>query len=140
MACALSHASMNVRSRSLRNVNQRSRSGAKDMSTSLKRRKAPLPSIAWESFVLSSPSSTIGMNRSIQRYCSREDDGIDAEVVRVGADPRMHLRIGDAVDDTKHFAGRQMKVAVHLGCIVFEGILERLPVHGYIADGRPPAG
>ncbi len=75
MACAASHASMNVRSRSLRNVNHRSRSTAKDMSTSLNLRNAPLPSMAWVSLVRSSPSSTMGMKRSIHRYCSRELTG-----------------------------------------------------------------
>jgi hypothetical protein len=49
--------------------------GPKDMRTSLNRRKAPLPSMAWVSFPRSSGSSTIGMKRSIHRYCSRELTG-----------------------------------------------------------------
>jgi len=75
MACAASQASMNVRRRSLRNVNQRSRSVANVISTSLKRRKAPLPSMAWPSLSRSSVPSAMGMNRSIHRYCSRELTG-----------------------------------------------------------------
>src|SRR5262249_16506313 len=57
-------------------------------------------------------------------------DRIDPEVVRVGADAGVHLRVGDSVDDTKHFACGQVQVAVNLGCVVLKSILQRLPIHG----------
>ena len=60
--------------------------------------------------------------------------GIDAKVGGVGGDARMHLRIGDPIDDAKHFSRLQMQVTMDFRRIVLEGVLERLPIHGYAAQ------
>ncbi len=46
----------------------------------------------------------------------------------------MHLWVGDAVDHAQDLSAHQMQVAVHLGSVVLEGILERLPIDWDVAQ------
>jgi hypothetical protein len=47
----------------------------------------------------------------------------------------VHLRVGHAVDDAQDLARRQVQIAVDLRRVVLEGVFERLPIHGHLADG-----
>src|SRR6478609_2971937 len=51
----------------------------------------------------------------------------------------MHFRIGDAVDDAQDLPADQMQIAVHLGSVVLEGVLERLPIDWDVAQLLGPA-
>jgi hypothetical protein len=61
-------------------------------------------------------------------------DGRDAKVIAVGVDARVHLRVGHAVDDAEHVAGRKVQVAVHLGGVVFERVFEGFPIDRHLAQ------
>jgi hypothetical protein len=62
---------------------------------------------------------------------------IDAEVVRIRGDPRVHLRIGHTVDDAQHVARAEVEVRVDLGGVVLEGVFQRLPVDRDVAHDGP---
>src|SRR6266511_1709193 len=104
-------------SSSERYANQRSRSAGKAGRTSLKRRNAPLPSIAINSRSRSAWSDTDATNRSIHRYCSRDDAGASCGGVRL------------ALDDRQEVAVFEVEEALLIGRIPLKSDLQITPVH-----------
>ncbi len=86
---------MKTRRRSLRNANQRSRSGPNAINTSLKRRNAPLPSMAWLELIAEVRFLHHRNEALHPAVLFTRAHGLDAQVAAIGGNAGVHFRIGD---------------------------------------------